>query len=72
VLGLISAGRTNIEIAGVLAISAYTVKNHVQRIIRKLGAANRTEATAMYLQFRGSARNDVRSPDTPRLAALTK
>lgn len=43
-----TAGKTNAEIAGVLGISAFTVKNHAQRIFRKLGATNRTEAVAKY------------------------
>jgi len=44
----VSQGRTNVEISKILAISSFTVKNHVQRIIKKLGAANRTEAAAKY------------------------
>ena len=44
----LAQGRTNLEIAEILEISPFTVKNHVQRIIRKLGAANRTEAVAKY------------------------
>lgn len=47
-LSLVAQGRTNREIAEILVISKYTVKNHVQRIMRKLGAANRTEAAAKY------------------------
>jgi transcriptional regulator EpsA len=39
-------GRSNQEIARELAISALTVKNHVQRILRKLGASNRAHAVA--------------------------
>ncbi len=50
ILTWVSKGRTNFEIAEILAISAFTVKNHVQRILRKLGAANRTEAVAKYRQ----------------------
>lgn len=52
ILLLISEGRTNAEIAQTLAISAFTVKNHVQRILKKLGAANRTEAVSKH---RGSS-----------------
>ena len=44
ILTWVSEGRTNVEISRILAISPFTVKNHVQRIIKKLGAANRTEA----------------------------
>jgi transcriptional regulator EpsA len=39
-------GMTNQQIGEVLNISALTVKNHVQNILRKLGASNRAEAVA--------------------------
>jgi transcriptional regulator EpsA len=39
-------GKSNLEIGAQLEISPLTVKNHVQKILRKLGAANRTEAVA--------------------------
>lgn len=37
-------GKTNEEIAELLDISVYTVKNHVQKILLKLSASNRTQA----------------------------
>jgi DNA-binding CsgD family transcriptional regulator len=37
-------GKTNEEIAELLNISVYTVKNHVQKILLKLSASNRTQA----------------------------
>lgn len=51
ILAWVSEGRTNSEISTILGISTFTVKNHVQRIIKKLGAANRTEAAAKYRQM---------------------
>jgi DNA-binding CsgD family transcriptional regulator len=51
ILARVSEGRTNVEIAGILGISMFTVKNHVQRIIRKLGAANRAGAVAKHRQL---------------------
>ncbi len=39
-------GKSNQEIAAVLGISPLTVKNHVQKILRKLGASNRAHAVA--------------------------
>ena len=39
-------GKSNLEIGAKLEISALTVKNHVQKILRKLGAANRAQAVA--------------------------
>ena len=46
VLRLVSAGRSNREIAGELFISAKTASVHVSNILGKLGAASRGEAAA--------------------------
>jgi transcriptional regulator EpsA len=48
ILGCVCQGKTNVDIAAVLDISPFTVKNHVQRIFRKIGVSNRTEAAAKY------------------------
>lgn len=45
VLALLCQGRTNAQIASTLFISPKTASVHVSRILTKLGAANRTEAT---------------------------
>lgn len=39
-------GLSNLQISEKLGISPLTVKNHVQKILRKLGAANRAQAVA--------------------------
>lgn len=39
-------GKTNLEIGMILDISAFTVKNHLQRIFRKLDVVNRAQAVA--------------------------
>lgn len=44
VLRLVAAGHSNQEIGDELCISGHTVANHVRSILRKTGAANRTEA----------------------------
>jgi LuxR family maltose regulon positive regulatory protein len=44
VLRLLTAGRPNQGIADELVITLDTVKKHVSHVLRKLGAANRTEA----------------------------
>ncbi|MCX2861167.1 helix-turn-helix transcriptional regulator [Paucibacter sp. PLA-PC-4] len=43
-------GLSNHDIGRSLDISALTVKNHVQRILRKLGASNRAHAVALALK----------------------
>jgi len=50
VLDALCRGRTNLEIAAALDISPFTVKNHVQRIFRKIGVTNRTQAAARYTE----------------------
>jgi DNA-binding NarL/FixJ family response regulator len=47
VLELVSAGRSNGEIAAQLFISTKTASVHVSNILAKLGASSRTEAAAI-------------------------
>jgi DNA-binding NarL/FixJ family response regulator len=51
VLGLIAHGYTNEQIARELLLSTSTVKNHVGRILSKLGASDRTEAAIMAIEM---------------------
>ena len=44
ILAWVALGKTNPEIGSILGISAFTVKNHVQRILKKLDVTNRTQA----------------------------
>jgi LuxR family maltose regulon positive regulatory protein len=46
ILKLLAAGKPNQQIARELVVSLATVKKHVTHVLAKLGAANRTEATA--------------------------
>lgn len=52
ILHWVREGMSNQQIGDQLAISPLTVKNHVQKILRKLGASNRAQAVAMALQAR--------------------
>jgi transcriptional regulator EpsA len=56
ILDWLVQGKTNVDIAAVLDISPYTVKNHVQRIFKKIGVNNRTQAAAKYSQALGELR----------------
>lgn len=47
VLDLVAEGQTNKEIARVLTVSPATVKAHVERILAKLGVADRTQAAVL-------------------------
>ncbi|MDT5328215.1 MAG: hypothetical protein QOF25_5367 [Mycobacterium sp.] len=51
VLRAIASGQTNAQIALSLFVAEGTVKSHVKHILRKLGAANRTDAVAKYHQL---------------------
>jgi two-component system, NarL family, response regulator len=50
ILEMVSRGLTNKEIAGVLQISHYTVRNHINHITAKLEVADRTEAATVALR----------------------
>lgn len=52
ILEWVREGRTNEEVALALGISALTVKNHLQRVYRVLGVANRAHAVARCLELR--------------------
>jgi DNA-binding NarL/FixJ family response regulator len=50
ILGLISRGQTNADIASSLYLSVGTVKTHVHRIISKLGVSDRTQAAVLAIK----------------------
>jgi DNA-binding NarL/FixJ family response regulator len=52
VLTLIGQGRSNNEIAAALGITPRTTKVHVQNILGKLGATNRTEAVSIAVRHK--------------------
>lgn len=52
-------GLSNQQISEQLGISALTVKNHIQKILRKLGAANRAQAVAKAMSMNALASESV-------------
>lgn len=50
ILSMIAKGLTNKEIARILLISQYTVRNHINHIFEKLEASDRTEAVSIAMQ----------------------
>ena len=53
VLHWVAKGKTNIEIALILEISAFTVKNHMQRMFKKLDVSNRAQAVSKLVPVPG-------------------
>lgn len=66
ILDLISAGRTNQEIASVLIVAVGTVKVHVEHILAKLGVSGRTEAAVRGLELGILRRRSDHEPDRDR------
>jgi DNA-binding CsgD family transcriptional regulator len=52
ILAWIYFGKSNFEIGSILSISPLTVKNHVQKILRKLDVVNRAQAVGKALERR--------------------
>ena len=52
ILHWVREGKSNHEIGMVLSISPLTVKNHIQRILKKLQASNRTQAVSKAISMR--------------------
>lgn len=64
ILGWVQEGKSNHQIATVLGISPLTVKNHVQKILRKLGASNRAQAVSRAMAL-GALQPPERQHDDP-------
>lgn len=48
ILQWVTLGKTNPEIGKILRISEYTVKNHMQRIFKKMNVSNRAQAVGLF------------------------
>nr|WP_315427302.1 XrtB/PEP-CTERM-associated transcriptional regulator EpsA [uncultured Albidiferax sp.] len=55
ILSWVTAGKTNSEIGSILEISAFTVKNHMQRVFKKLNVSNRAQAVGKLKALREHA-----------------
>lgn len=51
VLSLVTQGKSNTQIGNELALSPFTIKNYISKIIEKLEVKTRTEATAVAFKF---------------------
>jgi DNA-binding CsgD family transcriptional regulator len=67
VMGMVSRGARNPEIAATLRVSEKTVKNHINRIFRALGASSRVEAVLIWQRHNpGATRRDASRPAVDR------
>lgn len=57
VTDLMARGATNADIANELVIAEGTVKSHVKHILRKMRAANRTQAVSCYMRMQALSKN---------------
>ena len=63
ILTYLAQGKTNKEIGRELYLSEKTIRNHVSRILEKLGLSNRSQA-AVYVARRGIYENIIRRPES--------
>ena len=57
VLRWVAGGKTNAEIALILHISAFTVKNHMRRLFQKLNVSNRAQAVSKLMPAASNVQN---------------
>lgn len=57
VLHWVAMGKTNPEIASILEISSFTVKNHMQRVFKKLDVTNRAQAVSKLMPLANNVQN---------------
>lgn len=63
ILYWVREGKSNQQIGEQLAISALTVKNHIQKILRKMGASNRAQAVSLAIS--GNLLKDLKLDGRP-------
>jgi transcriptional regulator EpsA len=69
ILRWIREGKSNLEIGMILSISPLTVKNHVQKILRKLNATNRAQAVSKAISMKLLGSSSMR--DAPAATGTT-
>ena len=62
ILAQVREGKSNLQIGEQLGISALTVKNHIQKILRKLGASNRAQAVSRAISLNQMASQESAGP----------
>jgi transcriptional regulator EpsA len=66
ILAQVREGKSNLQIGEQLGISALTVKNHIQKILRKLGASNRAQAVSRAISLNQMASQEAPGPGFDR------
>ncbi|MDH6576874.1 helix-turn-helix transcriptional regulator [Kitasatospora sp. MAP5-34] len=72
VMALVSSGARNSEIAARLHVSEKTVKNHINRIFRSLGAGSRVEAVLAWQRHQQNHAIPRGAPSPPLAPALVR
>ncbi len=55
IMGWVALGKTNAEIGNILNLSSFTIKNHMQRIFKKLDVFNRAQAVSVFKSSHGAS-----------------
>ena len=55
IMGWVALGKTNAEIGNILNLSSFTIKNHMQRIFKKLDVFNRAQAVSVFKSRHGAS-----------------
>lgn len=68
ILEWVRNGKTNIEIGMILDISSYTVKNHLQRIFKKINVTNRAQAVGKLEEITNPRNREESAETAPALS----